>query len=161
MSFGNILRTLRTSKGMTQEQLAKKINLSKANVSKYEADLVEPNLETLALIATVFSVSVDYLLGIQEKAALQEQPLSEKQLEYLKLIEHLNEDEIEKVNEYIEFLKIKHSNISIPLAARGNNSDKDNAHSIEKDVYDNALANHPELKKDVPQKFKYSKYKRE
>ena len=85
MSFGNILRTLRTSKGMTQEQLAKKINLSKANVSKYEADLVEPNLETLALIATVFSVSVDYLLGIQEKAALQEQPLSEKPVSYTHL----------------------------------------------------------------------------
>jgi len=51
---------------MTQLDLAKKINLSKANVSKYEANLVEPNLETLSLMSDLFDVSVDYLLGLTE-----------------------------------------------------------------------------------------------
>lgn len=105
MSFGSILRDLRVEKGLTQEQLAKRIKLSKANVSKYEADLVEPNLETLALIADVFSVSVNYLLGIQEKAAPAEQPLSKEKMELLELVDVLTEDEQKKLIDYAELLK--------------------------------------------------------
>ncbi len=62
MSFGEVLKRLRQEAELTQQQLAEKINLSKANVSKYEANLVEPNLDTLRLIAEVFNVSSDYLL---------------------------------------------------------------------------------------------------
>lgn len=64
MSFGSNLRNLRIAAGLTQEQLAKKINLSKANVSKYEAGTVEPNLETLVLICKLFDVSADYMLNL-------------------------------------------------------------------------------------------------
>lgn len=90
---------------MTQEQLAKKINLSKANVSKYEADLVEPNLETLTMISLLFDVSMNYLLGVPDKATPEEQPLSEKQSQLLKLADELNEEERVKLLEYAELLK--------------------------------------------------------
>ncbi len=63
MSFGSMLKSLRIEHNLTQSELAKKIKLSKANVSKYEAGLVEPSLETLTLIANLFNVSTDYLLG--------------------------------------------------------------------------------------------------
>lgn len=105
MSFGSTLKNLRISHGLTQEELAKRINLSKANVSKYEADLVEPNLGTLALIANVFSVSTNFLLGIQEKAAPGEQLLTEKQNKILELVEGLTDREREELIRYAEFLK--------------------------------------------------------
>lgn len=63
MTFGKRLRQLRNEFDLTQTQLAEKINLSKANVSKYEADTVEPNLQTLRLLSKFFGVSIDYLLG--------------------------------------------------------------------------------------------------
>lgn len=63
MTFGQVLKKLRNENHLTQSQLAAKINLSKANISKYESDSVEPNLETLNAIAELFNVSVDYLLG--------------------------------------------------------------------------------------------------
>lgn len=63
MDFGTRLKLLRTTKGLTQLALAQKINLSKANVSKYEANIIEPNFETLLLLSETFEVSVDFLLG--------------------------------------------------------------------------------------------------
>lgn len=105
MSFGARLKELRIQKNLTQEQLAKKINLSKANVSKYESDLVEPNLETLAMISVLFDVSINYLIGVPDKATPDEQPLSEKQSQLLKLADDLNEEERIKLLEYAELLK--------------------------------------------------------
>lgn len=68
MSFGSRLKELRLKNNLTQLELAKKINLSKANVSKYEANLIEPNLDTLTMISDLFNVSTDYLLEKEEPA---------------------------------------------------------------------------------------------
>lgn len=102
MSFGSKLKALRLEHNMTQAELAKKINLSKANVSKYEADLVEPNLDTLAMISGLFDVSINYLLGLSDN-----QPIPEKIQSLISSYSDLNEDEIKKVIEYIDFLKTK------------------------------------------------------
>lgn len=64
MVFGENLRSFRIASGYTQETLAKKLNLSKANVSKYEAGIIEPNLSTIMSISKLFKVSVDSLLGL-------------------------------------------------------------------------------------------------
>ena len=102
MSFGSKLKALRLEHNMTQAELAKKINLSKANVSKYEADLVEPNLDTLAMISGLFDVSINYLLGLSDNQSVPEkiQPL-------INSYSDLNEYELKKVIEYIDFLKSK------------------------------------------------------
>ena len=102
MSFGSRLKALRLERKMTQAELAKKINLSKANVSKYEADLVEPNLDTLAMISILFDVSINYLLGLSDN-----QPVAEKIQPLINSYSDLNEDELKKVIEYIDFLKTK------------------------------------------------------
>jgi len=66
MTFGNRLKDLRKSKGMTQMELGEKINLSQANISKYESDSLEPNIETLSLLSSLLDVSADYLLGLTD-----------------------------------------------------------------------------------------------
>ena len=77
MTFGQKLKTLRQNANMTQLQLAEKLRLSKANISKYESDTIQPNFETLSTISSLFNVPVDYLLGKQEKPATESDELSE------------------------------------------------------------------------------------
>ena len=74
MSFGEMLKKLRIEAGLTQQQLANKISLSKANVSKYESNSVEPNLETLRLISRVFNVNANELLEITCDSHIRKRP---------------------------------------------------------------------------------------
>ena len=119
MSFGEILRE---NKGITQEELGKKLNLSKANVSKYELSKLEPNIETLSLIADYFEVSTDYLLGkseIMNKTDLNEKNERSKQTEDIIKIDpdlfvqmcratYLPEEDRKKIREYSAMLLEKH-----------------------------------------------------
>lgn len=64
MSFGERLKELRLENGLTQLQLAEMLDISKSNISKYEAGSVEPNIEIITKIAIRFGVNTDYLLGL-------------------------------------------------------------------------------------------------
>ena len=57
------LRTLRMSKGISQQQLADVIGTSQQSINKYENHNVEPDISTLIMLADYFQVSVDYLIG--------------------------------------------------------------------------------------------------
>ena len=61
--FPQRLRAARKAKGLTQEELAKKIHTKKATISNYENGYSSPNNETLSLLADILMTSVDYLLG--------------------------------------------------------------------------------------------------
>lgn len=60
---GNRIRLLRKQAGLTQEELGKKMGVIKQTVSSWENNISEPNSEILLSLASVFDVSVDYLLG--------------------------------------------------------------------------------------------------
>jgi len=62
-SFGNTLKSLRNSRGLSQRQLAKQLNVAPSTLAMYELDKREPDYETLKKIADFFEVSTDYLLG--------------------------------------------------------------------------------------------------
>ena len=62
-SFGNILKLLRNNKGLSQRQLAKKLNVAPSTLAMYELNKREPDYETLGKIADFFDVNTDYLLG--------------------------------------------------------------------------------------------------
>lgn len=57
------IKQLREAKGMTQVDLAKDIGVSAAAVNQWEAGTKKPELTKLVLLADLFHVSVDYLLG--------------------------------------------------------------------------------------------------
>lgn len=63
MDFGTRLKQLRTEHKLTQEELGKKINVSKASISLYEKNLRDPSKDSLVTLANFFNVSTDYLLG--------------------------------------------------------------------------------------------------
>lgn len=61
--FHNILKQLRLHHQMTQDDLAKKLGISKSAISMYENGNREPDFETLEAIADFFKVDMNYLLG--------------------------------------------------------------------------------------------------
>lgn len=63
MKFNEKIALLRKQKGMTQEALAFKLGISRQSVSKWETGECEPDLSKLKEIASMFDVSIDYLLN--------------------------------------------------------------------------------------------------
>ena len=63
MTFAEKLKNLRKSKKITQEELAKIINVERSSIGKYESANTIPSNDTLIKIAEYFNVSTDYLLG--------------------------------------------------------------------------------------------------
>lgn len=64
MSIGNKIRLMRKCSGFTQEQLASKLGVSGQAVSKWENEVVMPDITLLPLIAEVFGVSIDELFDL-------------------------------------------------------------------------------------------------
>lgn len=62
--LGSRINELRIASGWSQVQLAEKLNISKQTVSNWENDNIQPSIEMLVRIANLFSVSTDYLLGL-------------------------------------------------------------------------------------------------
>ncbi len=74
MNFGERLRALLDERGMTQRELASRLNIAASTVGSYVQNTREPDFATLRLIAAYFEVSTDYLLCCQSgKAAVPQE----------------------------------------------------------------------------------------
>ena len=76
--FQNILKSLRATKGLTQDELSKQLNISRSTIGMYEKGAREPDFETLELIADYFNVDTDYLLGRTTKTTYIPSPALRK-----------------------------------------------------------------------------------
>ena len=79
MEFGQKLQSLRKQKGLTQEELAKKLFVSRTAISKWESDRGYPNIDSLKAIAAFFSVTIDDLISGEEAINLAEQDSKQKE----------------------------------------------------------------------------------
>lgn len=78
MEFHEKLQALRKQRGLTQEELAQKLYVSRTAVSKWESGRGYPNIDSLKAIAACFSVTVDDLLSGDEVLTIAEQDSREK-----------------------------------------------------------------------------------
>ena len=78
MEFGEKLQLLRKRHGLTQEQLAAKLYVSRTAVSKWESGKGYPGIDSLKAISGVFSVSIDDLLSGEELLTLAQRESSAK-----------------------------------------------------------------------------------
>jgi len=63
MDVKDIIRELRTKKGLSQDELAEKVYVTRQAVSRWEKGETTPNIETLKLLSKLFDVSINTLLG--------------------------------------------------------------------------------------------------
>lgn len=65
LSLGNRIRKSRDLAGLTQEQLAEAIGVTRSSIAQYESGEKEPTVHHFADVAVALGVSADYLLGIE------------------------------------------------------------------------------------------------
>lgn len=82
MNFGEKLKQLRKQKGLSQEQLAEKIYVSRQTITKWESGNGIPDIENLLAISSLFNESLDSLLS-EEKSLLSKRDfIYESRTEY-------------------------------------------------------------------------------
>ena len=86
MEFNEKLQELRKQKGLTQEELAEKLYVSRTAISKWESGRGYPNIESLKAIAKFFSSTVDELLSSGEVLTLAEEDNKRKEKYFRDLI---------------------------------------------------------------------------
>ena len=81
VNLGERIRALRLEKHITQTEMSKRIGVSKAVISSYELEQRQPSYEILIKIAAFFSVSTDYLLGLEKERSISVKGLNDKEVE--------------------------------------------------------------------------------
>ena len=71
METKDVILELRTKKGMSQDELAEKVFVTRQAVSRWENGETTPNTETLKLLSKLFDVSINTLLGSPQKLICQ------------------------------------------------------------------------------------------
>lgn len=90
------IKKLRKEYGYTQTQLASVLGVSRGAIANWESGIRVPDSGTVANLATVFRVSVDYLLGTSQT----HKSLSDAKID----VSMLNEKGLEMVREYCRYL---------------------------------------------------------
>ena len=79
MEFHEKLQELRKRKGLTQEELAEALYVSRTAISKWESGRGYPNIDSLKAIAKFFSVTIDALLSGEEVLTIAEEDQKQKE----------------------------------------------------------------------------------
>ena len=80
------IRKLRLERNWSQVDLAKRLNVTKQSVSNWENDNIQPSIDMLMKLAGVFSVSADYLLGLEDRRYLEITGLTDEEVGHIQLV---------------------------------------------------------------------------
>ena len=72
MNISDRIQTLRKAKGMSQEQLADAVGVSRQAVSKWESEQASPDLDKVVIMSELFDVTTDYILKGIEPVEVQD-----------------------------------------------------------------------------------------
>lgn len=86
MEFNEKLQMLRKKKGLTQEELASSLYVSRTAISKWESGRGYPGIESLKEIAKFFSVTIDELLSCDEMLTIAEEDSKKKENRFFGLV---------------------------------------------------------------------------
>ena len=84
--FGQKLKELRKQAGMTQQQLAERVGVTKSVISFYELRERAPSPDVLVKCAAIFHVSTDYLLGLDKAETIDVADLERGDVEILRMM---------------------------------------------------------------------------
>ena len=86
MEFSERLMILRKQAGLSQEQLADRLGVTRQSVSKWEGGAAVPELGKLVALADLFGVTTDCLLGREPLRTLDVSGLTPQQIAHLQLL---------------------------------------------------------------------------
>ena len=66
MNIGEIIKSLRIEKGMSQTKLASLLFTSQDTISLWERNKSLPDVKSVIKMASIFNVSTDYILGVEK-----------------------------------------------------------------------------------------------
>lgn len=111
MSVNEIIKNLRTDKGMTQNDLANKLNCNRQKIADWERGKSTPSADDLILLSNIFNVSSDYLLGISPA------PTTDKNVQFICDYTGLEVESIEYLNGSIT--RIMHNLLDFLISGKG------------------------------------------
>ncbi|MBO5278125.1 MAG: helix-turn-helix transcriptional regulator [Lachnospiraceae bacterium] len=75
------IKFLRERNAYTQTELAKKLGITRSSVNAWEMGISVPSTQYIVELSTIFSVSTDYLLGVEKTSTIDLNGLSETDIE--------------------------------------------------------------------------------
>jgi len=83
------IKNLRQQCGMTQSDLARKLNITRSSVNAWKMGISVPSTQLVVELAEVFKVSTDYILGLSRDRFISTASLTEEQVKILiSLVQH-------------------------------------------------------------------------
>jgi len=86
--FGERLKGLRISKGLSQEELGKRLGVRKQTISNWETEDATPSLDMFQNIARLFDTTPNYLLGYEVYVGIDVTGLTEDEIVHMTMIVH-------------------------------------------------------------------------
>ena len=95
------LKEIRTKRGLTQVEVAKKLGVAQVTYCNYELGNREPDISTLIKLADLFNVTIDELFGYKPLKEKEVKPVSKEERFIIENLKHLNKRELNKIKGYI------------------------------------------------------------
>lgn len=114
-TFGERVSTLRNNKGLSQSELAGRLNIAKSTLAMYETDKREPSFEVVQRIADFFNVTTDYLITGETSIKSEDHSVPHEEREFLKWVKEQvsdsffydwDKDPDERKSDYIKGLRL-------------------------------------------------------
>lgn len=114
-SLGDRIANLRKELDINQKELATKVGITEASLSRYENNLREPKSEIIVRLAKALETSTDYLLGVndntkiskEDKLIIENLSVSEKTKKILEKIYSLEKEDREAIEKMIDNAYLK------------------------------------------------------
>lgn len=83
MTLNENIRQLRLARNLSQVDLARALGVTKQSISNWENNNIQPSIDMLIRLAQFFSVSTDYLLGLNQRKYIEISELTDYQLAHI------------------------------------------------------------------------------
>ncbi len=116
MTFDKKLKALRLENDMTQEYVAKRLNVARSTVAGYETKNRQPSHEKLTALAELFHVSVDYLISDSDTFDMNitaNPTITEDEEHLLSYYRTLSEKSKDDLLEHCQLLKLRDKNLCL------------------------------------------------
>lgn len=107
---GNRIKMLRDAKGWTQDEAAKLLELSRSTYTNYECGVSEPNLSVLVKLATLYEITVDWIIG--NDGTKKGSPPENRWKALEDMLRTFTDKEINDVLNYIHFIEWKRKQVT-------------------------------------------------